>query len=198
MASRSENRAQRRARILESAWQCFAARGFHATGMAELAAEAGLSPANLYRYFRSKDEIVAAVVQQAREDFAQHVAQLLESADALTSLLAIFRYWATTPGADSSRLWLEVLAEAGRGGQVRAVFLPFDQLTLEPMITLIERGQASGELATDLDPRVTAQWLTAILDGLTARIALEPGLDLCAWLRESERLIRRALRATAP
>jgi len=61
--SRGNGRLRRRYRarrleILRAAGTVFRARGFAETGMRDIAAAAELSPANLYNYFRGKDEIV--------------------------------------------------------------------------------------------------------------------------------------------
>jgi len=51
-------RHERRLEILSAAARAFRSRGFAATGMREIAAVADLSPANLYHYFRGKQELL--------------------------------------------------------------------------------------------------------------------------------------------
>jgi len=194
MDKREQRRDDRRRAILEGAWACFARNGFHATGMAELATATGLTAANLYRYFPSKAALVAAIVEQAREEYLAEVARHAAQADPLEAILAILAYCvnhARDPA--SARLWLEILAEGGREGPVRQVVLPFDQQSLAPLEALVARAIAERRVAADLDPRMTAQWLTALLDGAIARQAMEPDLDVDLWIARTETLVRRAL-----
>lgn len=51
--------------ILVAAEQLFAERGFHAVGMAELGAAAGVTGSAIYRHFVSKDEILASLFEEA-------------------------------------------------------------------------------------------------------------------------------------
>lgn len=53
-----------RERILDAAHKLFNSKGFHAMTTAELAAEAGVNIALIYRHFSSKDDIVLNVVEQ--------------------------------------------------------------------------------------------------------------------------------------
>ena len=46
-----------RARILEAAEKQFRRVGYHRTSVADIAAELGMSPANIYRFFPSRDAI---------------------------------------------------------------------------------------------------------------------------------------------
>ena len=52
-----------RARIIETAEALFRRLGFAKTTVADIAAELGMSPANVYRFFPSKNAIVEAICQ---------------------------------------------------------------------------------------------------------------------------------------
>src|ERR1700761_4592062 len=56
-------RDARRDQILSAARRCFLRDGFHSTSMQDLFAEAGLSAGAVYRYFASKDEVIAAIAE---------------------------------------------------------------------------------------------------------------------------------------
>jgi len=60
----------RRQQILDAARRCFVRNGFHATSMQDVLSEAHLSAGAVYRYFRSKDEIVTAIASGALRDIA--------------------------------------------------------------------------------------------------------------------------------
>lgn len=60
-------------RILKAAKMLFATNGFHQTSMAELAAAADMSVGLIYRSFKSKSEIIEAIV---RDDADQRLAEL--------------------------------------------------------------------------------------------------------------------------
>src|SRR5215204_3429506 len=53
-----------RARIIEAAEALFRRIGFAKTAVADIAAELGMSPANIYRFFPSKNAIVEAICQR--------------------------------------------------------------------------------------------------------------------------------------
>ena len=58
----------RERRILDEAAALFHEKGFHGVGMDELGARAGLSGPALYRHFSSKNEILAALFNEAMDE----------------------------------------------------------------------------------------------------------------------------------
>lgn len=59
---KKSERAHRRDLILDAAMHLFAEHPFHKIGMREIADEAGISPASIYRYFSSRDDILAEIL----------------------------------------------------------------------------------------------------------------------------------------
>ena len=62
---KSKRRPDRRARILAAAMDLFHNKGFHATGMDEIGAAAGITGPGIYRHFESKEKILATGVREA-------------------------------------------------------------------------------------------------------------------------------------
>jgi len=170
---------ERRRQILAAAEACFARRGFHAATMPDICAEAGLSPGTVYRYFRSKDELVEAIVE---EDRAESLELLETNAARPDPLAAIFETVDGTlrelgkPGA--AALVVEVCAEAARNPRVGEVVRRHDESVFGRLEVVLRRGQALGEIDPDLEPAATARLLAALIDGLLVRKAIAPEFDL--------------------
>ena len=56
-----EHLERRRQQILDAARSCFIRKGVHATSMQDIFTESGLSAGAVYRYFKSKNEIIEAI-----------------------------------------------------------------------------------------------------------------------------------------
>ncbi|MFT5719071.1 MAG: AcrR family transcriptional regulator [Oleiphilaceae bacterium] len=63
--------ASRREHLLNTALSLFNQYGFHATGIDKIQAESGVSKTTLYKYFKSKDELIKAVLELRHEQFGQ-------------------------------------------------------------------------------------------------------------------------------
>ena len=64
--------------ILRVAATCFGEMGYRATTLDTIAAKAGLSKVTLYRYVRSKDELLSLVFERAIESFRAGLAEIIE------------------------------------------------------------------------------------------------------------------------
>jgi len=92
-----ESGASSKDRILRAALSIFARKSFEGSRVDEIAHAAGVNKALIYYYFKSKDEILEALFQDAIEDFSRHVEwsifllpQVIESDTALDTALDVF------------------------------------------------------------------------------------------------------------
>ncbi|MCP3768092.1 MULTISPECIES: TetR/AcrR family transcriptional regulator [unclassified Streptomyces] len=91
-ANRTAKSIATRQRFVDEALRLFKERGYESTSMAQIAAAAGSSRANLYLYFNSKSQIIRARMTEIETE----VAELYEALDGMPQ---------HTPGA--LREWLE-------------------------------------------------------------------------------------------
>lgn len=75
-------------RILESAVQLFAVRGFHGTGIRDLAAGANLSTASLYHYMGTKERLLFQIMHDALQRLVLAASIIEEQSDDLRVRLA--------------------------------------------------------------------------------------------------------------
>ncbi len=59
----------KRDELLQKALKIFYRAGFHATGMDLFAAETGISKTSMYKYFRTKEDLILAVLRPRDENF---------------------------------------------------------------------------------------------------------------------------------
>jgi AcrR family transcriptional regulator len=105
-------RADRSAQLLEVAEQVFAERGFRLASMDEIADRAGITKPVLYDHFGSKDGLLAAVVESARDDLREAVtAAVTSAADSEHALSAGLRAYFDYLAAHAAS-WTVLLTEA--------------------------------------------------------------------------------------
>lgn len=82
----------KREHLIQTAVALFNQHGFHATGIATILAEAGISKKTLYHYFHSKDELILAVLQYQDSLFRNQFMRQVEAAaeTPLERILAVF------------------------------------------------------------------------------------------------------------
>src|SRR4028119_1267155 len=118
--------AERQTRILNAAERCFVRSGFHRTTMQDVAAEAGMSPGNLYRYFDSKDAVVLALAGRDRARIGEDFAALSRPGELLPLLHSIaHKHFAEEP-RERAVLCLEIWAEATRNQTFATISRDFE------------------------------------------------------------------------
>lgn len=79
----------KRLMIMQSAKMLFSQRGFYNTSISDITKETGLPVGSIYTYFKSKEEIVKAIVNEGWEDLRGRLMIAIESAETPESKLKI-------------------------------------------------------------------------------------------------------------
>jgi AcrR family transcriptional regulator len=172
----------RRAAILEAAQRCFARSGFHQSSMQEICAEARMSPGNLYRYFPSKESIIAGICERDRADAARDFAALDSAPDFFAGLEGLARHYLVERPDEEVALWAEIMAESRRNPEVAKLFKEGEIDVKARFVDMLRRAAARGEISPDLDFDAATVALMAVADGMTWRRVVDPTFDAEAVL----------------
>lgn len=161
--------AARRQQILDAARLRFTRNGFHATSMQDVIAEAGLSVGAVYRYFKSKDDLVTAIAGQVVNEVTAEIAAVAAHEPALPLDQAMQRLVEELEprlGPDGAfRLALQVWAEAMRNPTLAAFVRDVYGTVRARMTVLVRRAQEAGHLQPDADPEAVGSALFGMLLG---------------------------------
>jgi AcrR family transcriptional regulator len=151
--------ARNRRRLLEAAARVFAERGLDA-GVDEIAREAGVGIGTLYRRFPTKDDLIAAVLDDRFETIVAAIEEAAAADDPWAALEAVMAAFAEA--AVVHRALLHNLAYSGcHAPLVQAA----KERVLEQLDAVLARARADGAVRDD----VTARDLLA-LSGMLSRL----------------------------
>ena len=178
------HRERRRQQILDAARRCFVRKGFHQSTMADVFAESGLSAGAVYRYFRGKDEIIAAIAETVVDNVTELLRPLVDQ-DPPPPLDAVLRHGLASVddlafGEDgfaqlAPQVWAEALRDPVLLEVVRSRYVVVRGLLSD----LVRAEQKVGRVAADADPDdVAAVLFGSIIGYLLQRLLfgeLRPG-----------------------
>jgi len=188
----------RRQQILDASSACFSRQGFHQTSMQDICREAGLSPGAVYRYFSSKEDIIAAscqACQQADVDFIQSVTAGGNSAIGMLDQLVDegFGILGDPEALDHLLVNIQLWAEAQRSPQIMDAYRENQQKTWQHALTgILVQGQESGEIDLELDAASMARILLSTWHGLLLQKSLEPEIDVLSYASTLKLVYHRA------
>jgi TetR/AcrR family transcriptional regulator, repressor for uid operon len=169
--------SQRRDRILDAAERCFVRSGFHRTTMQDVAAEAGMSAGNLYRYFASKEAIVSGLAERDREQLSADFANMAGADDFLAAFEAMGRKHLVEEPREKAVLAVEIWSEATRNPTVSSLCCTLDGEVAASMRALFDSARRAGLISPATPVDMAVSLMLTMADGLFKRRALEPGFD---------------------
>ena len=169
--------SDRRTEILDAAERCFARSGFHQASMQDICAEAAMSPGTLYRYFPSKEALIAGISERNRADAAASFAHVAEAPDFFQALAAIARNYLVDRSDAEVGLCAEIMSESRRNPAVAQLYQGIEADIKAQMSGMLRRAAERGEIRADLDVDAAASVLMVLGDGMSWRRAVEKDFD---------------------
>jgi AcrR family transcriptional regulator len=182
-----EHRDQRREQILNAATRCMAREGFHRTSMATIIAESGLSAGAIYGYFKSKNEIIAAIAHRAVQHVRATFVPFLEApepvplSDVVATVLDQVTAFQESGAVDVGRIAVQAWSEALRDESVREIVGERYREVRRDLAEITARAQSAGYVDPEADPAVVAQVVYSLFPGFIMQRLVLGDVDPKAW-----------------
>jgi len=183
-----QHRQERRRQILAAALRCFAGKGFHATSMADIIAESGLSAGAIYGHYASKNDLInsvaAEVFSPGRPEMGETFAELGPVMHPVDFAARLLNGVVTELGNTS--IVVQVWGQAAVEDSMRVTFMGvYERLFARLRRQIVEWLQTERGVDT-ADAEDRADGLTRLLIGLAQGGLIQrtfiTGFDLDAYL----------------
>ena len=198
--SRAERkREELRREIVDASFSCFAEKGYHGTGISDIAARLGIGHGTFYRYFENKRDIVDHVITHLLERVVSALAA--ENAPDAPATLAAYR-------EQTERIataLLSIMDEDPRIARLLLFQAPAIDAELEARVTglidamaeltagYLRHGVAVGYLPADLDTLNTARAINGMILAGAIHGLNDPGHDSGEYVVAALRLMHVGL-----
>lgn len=163
----------KRAAILRAAIKVFARRGYFNSKVSDIASEARIADGTVYLYFKSKDEILHSIFDQAMAEFIDHGKREVANIDGSAERLQrIARLHLKRLGADRDLAIVFQVELRGSTKHMKEFSAAGFGDYLEIIRDTIHSGQVSGEFRGDIKPIVAAKIFYGALDEMVTNWVL--------------------------
>jgi len=177
-----QRQSDRRLEILDAAQRCFASSGFHGASMQEICAQAGMSPGNLYRYFPSKEALIAGICERNRAEAAENLQGVDHAPGFFAGLAALARHHLLERPEEEAGLCAEIMAESRRNPEIARLHTELERDIKARLVEMLRRAAGRGEISAAVDLDGAATMLMVLADGLSWRRASDPSFKAEAAL----------------
>ncbi|WSG62222.1 TetR/AcrR family transcriptional regulator [Nocardia sp. NBC_01730] len=189
-------KAELRQEIIDTAFVCFAEKGYHATGIADIAGQLGIGHGTFYRYFSNKRDIIDHVI----DDLAARIIDALGTENAPDAATTLDEYRAQidrigvalTGILTADRRVAQLLLFHATGIDDELTQRLYGLLDTADALTAgyLDHGVELGYLRADLDTANTARAVTGMLIAGIVHSLRDPDESAIAGLNQA---IRRLL-----
>jgi len=193
-------KAIRRESIIQAAIEVFSKKGFHASGISEIARRAGVADGTIYQYFKNKEDLFFSIPVEKTKEFRSKVELHLEGITGalyrLRKFVWYFLYFFKTNPEYGRLLMLEMRVSKSF---VRTKTYDFLKQSVSSVMVIIAEGQKEGVIRTDVNIYLLRHLILGILEHMVSRWLLkDTKYDLLEHHQDVSRLLIEGLKASRP
>ena len=173
----TQRQTDRRTEILDAAERCFAHAGFHRASMQDICSEASMSPGNLYRYFPSKDALIAGICERNRAEAVASFAMVDQAPEFFEGLAGLARHHLVDRSDGEVRLCAEIMTESRRNPDIAKLYQGIENDIKDRIAAMLRNAAERGEIRSDIDVDAAASVLMVLGDGMSWRRSVDPGFQ---------------------
>jgi AcrR family transcriptional regulator len=179
----------RRQRILSVAEKLLARNGWRNTSLAQIAREAGVTPAGLLHHFESKEQLLNAVLDARDHDDDTHADRSGNLADEIKRVADRFVRAPELVGTFTVLLVENIQPDAPLHDRL----LKRQQDARDIVADIIIRGQLDGRYRSDFDAATKAVEILAFINGMETSWLLDPSLPLTDVFKSYAEMLGREI-----
>lgn len=186
-----EYRGEVKGKIVRAAFTLFLEKGYHGTTMGEIAKSLGVTKPALYQYFPGKEDLFAAVAEQARDEFKGTLERSYAGRSIHDGSAALFdALLRSVPQFNT--MYAEMLLLATRNERLKTVLTQDRTEDIWVIERFIRRQQETGFISRKIDPRILALACDALANGLLMDVMRGMDRDEAktVWVAAVEQLAR--------
>ncbi|HYK74569.1 MAG TPA: TetR/AcrR family transcriptional regulator [Pseudoneobacillus sp.] len=183
---------KKKSKILSSALECFAQKGFVTTTIDDIGAHSGISKGSIYNYFASKEDIYLELLNSAtahdKEDITQNFAKLRSS---LSKISFMFDVFLTLDPFNPKRVgttvvFYEFTFHCTRSEKLLDPLTKRGNFLVNIIKETLEKGQELGEINPNIDTDLYAHKFWIIIDGVSLQTIYKdfPYYDVLREIKE--------------
>jgi len=186
-----EYREEVKEKIVRAAFTLFLEKGYHGTTMGEIAESLGVTKPALYQYFPGKEDLFAAVAEEARRELKGILERSYSGRDIRDGSAALFDALLNYVPKFNS-MYSEMLILAARNERLRTVLMQDRFGDIRVIERFIAGQQKTGLVSDRLDPRVLAIACDALANGLLVDVIMGMDKDEAktVWIGAIGQLVR--------
>ena len=163
MAQRKDKSQAMREKILNTATQLFIQKGSEKTSMQDIAQTAGISKGAIYHHFKSKDEIVLAVIRSRQALMEEEMKQWLKATENLTGREQLQTILKSNLESQTARATDGIVGEYEKDAGFILTMMRDNLRIGAPLVSdIIKKGMADGSLRTQYPDQAAEVFLLLV------------------------------------